>query len=130
MLKLIKSWLNLNVRKANMNSKHSRIPYFLAIVSGFLIPLTAGIEPFPIPLVVFCLLFAGAFGFFWPTVSWRWGIWIVGPSFCLTILSIVFAGQVEIFIKKDLPVFFIALITVCLGSFVFAMISNKKTKKI
>ena len=113
-----------------MNLKHSKIPYLLAIISGFIIPLTAVIEPFPIPLVLFCLLIAGAFGFFWPNESWRWGIWIIGPSFCLTILSIAFAGQVELFIKKDLPVFLIALISVCLGSFVFAMISNKKTKKI
>jgi len=119
---------NLNVRKANMNSKYSKISYLLAIISGFIIPLTAGIEPFPIPLVLFCLLVAGAFGFFWPGESWRWGIWIVGPSFCLTILSIAFAGQVEIFIKKDLPVFLIAIVSVFLGSFVFALISNRQTK--
>lgn len=112
-----------------MNTKYSKLTYLLAIISGFIIPLTAGIEPFPIPLALFCLLLAGTFGFFWANESWRWGFWIIGPSFGLTILSIAFVGQMEIFLKKDLPIFLIAIVSLCLGSFVFAIISKRKTKK-
>ena len=113
-----------------MNTKYSKFPYLLAIISGFILPLAAGIEPFPIPLILVCLLVSGVFGFFWPQQSWRWGLWIIGPSFVLSLVSIAFAGQAEIFLKKDLPIFLIAMLSLCLGRFVFAMISNKQSKKI
>jgi hypothetical protein len=110
--------------------KYSKYPYILAIILGFIIPLSAGIEPYPIPLVILCLLVSGTLGFFWAQESWRWGLWIIGPAFTLSLLSIVFAGQVEIFLKKDLPIFLFAILSLCLGSFVLAAISNKLAKKI
>ncbi len=109
--------------------KYSKYLYLSAIISGFILPLAAGIEPFPIPLVFLCLLVSGIFGFFGAQESWRWGLWIIGPSFGLSLLSIAFAGQSEIFLKKDLPTFLIAMLSVCLGSFVFAMISAKQKQK-
>lgn len=113
-----------------MNTKYSKFPYLLAIISGFILPLAAGIGPFPIPLVLLCLLVSGILGFFGARESWRWGLWIIGPSFVLSLLSIVFAGHAEIFFKKDLPIFLIAMLSLCLGSFVFSMISKKQAKKI
>lgn len=110
--------------------KYSKFPYFFAIITGFILPLAAVIEPFPIPLILLCLVISGAFGFFWSQESWRWGLWIIGPSFALSVLSIAFAGQAEIFLKKDLLIFLIAILTVCLGSFVFSLVSISQTKKI
>jgi|GEM_PF-2686026 hypothetical protein len=113
-----------------MNTKYSKLPYISAIISGFILPQAAGIGPFPILLVLLCFLVSGTLGFFWARESWRWCLWIIGPSFVLSLLSIAFAGQAEIFLKKDLPIFLIAMLSLCLGSFVFSMISNKQTKKI
>ena len=110
--------------------KYSIYPYILAIISGFILPLAGDLEPFPIPLVILCLFVSGALGFFWARESWRWGLWILGLSFTLSLLSIAFAGQAEIFFKKDLPIFFIALLSLCLGSLVSAVISNRNAKKI
>jgi peptidoglycan/LPS O-acetylase OafA/YrhL len=109
--------------------KYSIYPYILAIISGFNLPLAGDLEPFPIPLVILCLFVSGALGFFWARESWRWGLWILGLSFTLSLLSITFAGQAEIFFKKDLPIFFIALLSLCLGSLVSAVISNRNAKK-
>lgn len=113
-----------------MPRKYSNFPYILAIISGFILPYAVGIEPFPIPLVILCLLVSGAFGYFWARESWRWGLWIIGPSFTLSLLSIAFAGQAEIFLEKDLPIFFIAMLSLCSGSFLSAIISNRYAKKI
>jgi hypothetical protein len=110
--------------------KYSKYPYILAIISGFIIPLASEIAPFPIPLIILCLLVSGILGYFWARESWKWGLWVIGPSFILSILSVVFVGQAEIFLKKDLPIFFIAILSLCLGSFVSAMISNRYAKKI
>jgi uncharacterized membrane protein len=104
---------------------YSKYPYILAMISGFILPLAANIEPFPIPLIILCLLV-----FFWARESWRWGLWMIGPSFTLSLLSIAFAGQTEIFFKKDLPIFIITTLSIFVGSFVFAIISNRCAKKI
>jgi hypothetical protein len=109
---------------------YSKYLYILAMISGFILPLASDIEPFPIPLVILCLLVSGALGFFWPRESWRWGLWMIGPSFTLSLLSIVFAGQTEIFFKKDLPIFLITMLSIFVGSYVFAIISNRYAKKI
>jgi uncharacterized protein YneF (UPF0154 family) len=109
--------------------KYTKYPYILAMISGFIIPLSAGIQPFPIPLVIICLLASGTLGFFWARESWRWGLWVIGPAFGLSLLSIAFAGQAEIFLKKDLPIFLIAILSLCSGSFAGALISNKLVKK-
>jgi len=113
-----------------MKTKYSKFPYLLAIISGFFVPMIANIDPFPIPLIIFCFIVAAAFGYIWLLESWRWIFWIIGPSFTLTILSIAFTGQLDVFMEKDLPVFLIAIVFVFSGSFVFALISQKANKKI
>ena len=113
-----------------MKTKYSKFPYLLAIISGFFVLMIANIDPFPFPLIIFCFLVAGAFGYIWPLESWRWIFWMIGPSFVLTILSIAFAGQLDVFMEKDLPVFLIAITTTFLGSLLFAIISNKRKSKV
>jgi hypothetical protein len=52
------------------------------------------------------------------------------PVIVLTGLSVLFAGQLEIFLKKDLPVILIALIAACLGGFISAWFKKIRAKKI
>lgn len=113
-----------------MKTKYSNFTYLLAIISGFIVLMIANIEPFPIPLIIFCFLVAGAFGYIWPIESWRWTFWMIGPSFALTILSIAFTGQLDVYLEKDLPVFLIAITTAFSGSMLFAVISNKRNNKV
>ena len=108
-----------------MNSKY---PYILAIILGLAIPFIPEIKPFPI-IIGFIYLFGGAlFGFLWPKESWRWGIWIVGPMIVLIGLSVLFVGQLEMFLKKDLPILLLAIIAACLGSFLLARFKHSRTK--
>jgi len=108
-----------------MNSKYS---YILAIILGLAIPFIPEMEPFPIILGLIYFICGSLFGFLWPKESWRWGIWITGPMIVLIVLSVLFAGQVEMFLKKDLPILLIAIISTCLGSFLLARFKNRRTK--
>ena len=108
----------------------SKLPYVLAVIFGIAIPAIAGIPPFPIILALVCFFGAALLGYFWPKESWRWGLWIVGPVMFLLLLSILFAGQWDIFLQKDLPVLLVALTATCLGSFLFAWLKQKQTKTI
>jgi hypothetical protein len=110
-----------------MNSKY---PYILAIITGLTVPFIPEMKPF---LFIHGLIyfFGGSlFGFLWPKESWRWGIWITGPMIVLIMLSVLFAGQVGMFLKKDLPILLLAIISTCLGSFLLARFKNKRTKEI
>ncbi|MEO6221155.1 MAG: hypothetical protein ABIO81_12050 [Ginsengibacter sp.] len=109
----------------NTNSKY---PYVLAIVFGLLIPFIPDIEPFPIPLGLMYLFGGSLFGFLWPKQSWRWGLWIVGPMIVFIGLSVLFAGQLEMFLKKDLPILILAITSACLGSFILSWVKHLRTK--
>lgn len=109
-----------------MNLKY---PYILAIILGFTVPFIPEMKPFPIILGILYFLGGGLFGFLWPKESWRWGIWIVGPMAALLGLSVLFAGELEIFLKKDLPILLLAIISACLGSFILACFKDSRTKK-
>jgi hypothetical protein len=110
-----------------MNSKY---PYILAIIFGLIVPFIPEIEPFPITLGLIYLFGGSLFGFFWPKESWRWGVWIVGPTVVLLGLSVLFGGQLEMFLKKDLPMLLIAIISTCLGSFLLSWFKHSRTKQI
>ncbi len=105
-------------------------PHILAIILGLAISFILMIGPFPIILGIIYFSCGGLFGFLWPKESWRWGIWITGPMIVLTVLSVLFAGQVEMFLEKDLPILLLAIIATCLGSFLFAEFKNRRTKEI
>ncbi len=109
-----------------MNLKY---PFILAIILGLTIPFIPEIEPFPIILGLIYFFGGSLFGFLWPKESWRWGIWIAGPMIVLLGLSVLFAGQFEIFLKKDLPILLLAIISACFGSFLLAWLKNGRTKE-
>ena len=108
-----------------MNSKY---PYILAVIVGLTIPFIPKIEPFPIILGLIYLFVGGLFGFLWQKESWRWGLWIVGPMIGLIGLSILFAGQLDMFLKKDLPILFVAIIAACLGGFLLTWLKHSRSK--
>jgi peptidoglycan/LPS O-acetylase OafA/YrhL len=108
-----------------MNLKY---PYILAIIIGFTMPFIPEMKPFPIILGLMYFFAGSLFGYLWPKESWRWGIWIVGPMIALLGLSVLFAGQLDVFLKKDLPIFLLAIIAACLGSFLSAWFKNSRTK--
>jgi hypothetical protein len=108
----------------------TKYPYVLAVILGLSIPFIPQLEPYPIILGLIYFIGGGLFGFLWPKVSWRWGLWIVIPVNALLALSILFTGDLEVFLKKDLPVLFLAIISACLGSFLFAWFRNNRTKRL
>ncbi len=105
-----------------MNSKYS---FFLAIILGLTIPFIPEIESFPIILGLIYFLGGSLFGFLWPKESWHWGIWIAGPMVILIGLSVLFTGQLEMFLKKDLPLLLLAISSACLGSFLLAWLKHR-----
>ena len=105
-------------------------PHILAIILGLVTPFIPEIKPFPIILGIIYFICGSLFGYLWPKESWRWGIWITGPMIVLIMLSVLFAGQVEMFLKKDLPLLLLAIISTCLGSFLLARFKNGRTKEI
>ena len=111
-----------------MTTKPSKYSYALAIIFGLLIPFIPEIEPFPFPLALIYFFGGGLFGFLWPKVSWRWGLWIVGPMIVFMGLSVLFAGDLEVFFKKDLPILALAITSACLGGFIFAWLKLRRIK--
>lgn len=108
-----------------MNSKYLQT---LAILLGLVIPFIPEIGPFPISTCLIYFFAGGLLGFLSPKESWRWGLWIVAPMAALLVLSVVFAGQIEMLFKKDLPLLFLALISASLGSFLFARFKQSRNK--
>jgi MFS family permease len=82
-------------------------------------------EPLPIFFTLFYLFGGVLFGFLWPQVSWRWGFWIAGPILVFLGLSVLFAGQFEVFIRKDLPLLLLAVASACFGSFISAWLKSR-----
>ncbi len=107
---------------------NSKLPFILAIFFGLTIPLIPEMEPYPFVLGLVYFVGGSLFGFFWPNESWRWGVWIVGPMIFFLLLSVAFAGQVEVFLKKDLPVLLMAIVAACLGAFLFAKFKLNRRK--
>jgi hypothetical protein len=103
----------------------SNIVYILAVVAGFLLLFIPAIEPFPWVNSVVYLLTGGIGGYGWPSVSWRWGLWLVVPVLALTGLSVLFAGQIDVFLEKDLPLLLSGLAAACIGGFAAARLRTK-----
>jgi len=57
-------------------------------------------------------------GLLWPMGSWRLGVWLSIPIVILMVLSLFFAGYVDVFLRKDLPVLIPIVTTACLGGIV------------
>lgn len=108
---------------------YSKYPYILAIITGLTVPFIPAMEHFLFILGLIYFFGGSLFGFLWPKESWRWGIWIVGPMIVLIGLSVLFAGKLEMFLKKDLPILLVAIISACLGSFLLAWFKNSRIKE-
>jgi hypothetical protein len=99
--------------------------YILAISLGLVIIFLPEIPSRELS-VIFSGLAAGLLsGFIGPGNSWRWGLWIAAPAFLLIGLSVIFAGNVDMFLKNDLPVLMIILVSACAGSFAGAWSRHK-----
>jgi hypothetical protein len=109
-----------------MKNNYSKLPYILAILLGFVGPFIPDTNPFPFILALVYLLSGGVLGYFWPGESWRWGLWIAGPVIVLVSLSVLFSGQIEIFLKKDLIILVVTLVAACLGGFIFARLRKSR----
>lgn len=109
-----------------MITRYPKYPYVLAIIFGivaFFIPVT---NPFSISLAIVFLFAGGLLGFFWPKESWRWGFWVATPMLAFLGPSLLFAGQLDVFLKKDLPQLLFVIATACLGSFIAARYKQKR----
>lgn len=107
----------------------SKVLYVLAVLMGLLSPFLPEMQPYPLPLCMLYFLGGGILGYLSPKVSWRWGIWMVAPIGSLLILSILFAGQLDVFFKKDLPVLLLTLFSACLGSYITSRMKNKNQQE-
>ena len=106
-----------------------KLPYIIAIIAGLISPVIPNTDIYPIPIGVYFFLCGSLLGFFSPKESWRWGIWLCGPILALTGLSVLFAGNIDIFLEKDLPLFALVFLLATLGSFIFSRIKNSQTKR-
>jgi hypothetical protein len=95
---------------------NSKIPYVLAMISGLIVPFIPESSHFLFTVGLIFFLGGSVFGYMWPKESWRWGLWMTGPMIALTGLSVLFAGQVDIFLEKDAPILLVALMSACAGS--------------
>jgi len=105
-------------------------PYILAVIAGLLILFLPDMNPVPFMLGVVYFSVGSVFGFLWPKGSWRWGLWIAGPICFLLGTSVLFAGFLEVFLKKDLPILLVSLISTCLGSLLFSLVRNSRKKQV
>lgn len=113
-----------------MGTKTPKYAYVLAILAGvpaFIIASigASSLGTLLVSIFIIFLLAGGLFGFLWPNESWRWGLWIAGPLVALLGLSVLFAGQLDVFLQKDLPVLLLSITAACLGSFISARYKGK-----
>ncbi len=112
-----------------MQKDYPNWPFFLVIIAGFCLQFTGALECFPYPQIILGFLIGGLFGFIWPKVSWRWGLWMVGPILGLLVLSLLFAGNFDVFLEKDLPVPGVTFLSASMGGFVFSKWKESRSKK-
>jgi fucose permease len=82
-----------------------------------------------ITLVIFVVVYGItglAAGVLWPCTSWKWGLLLALPLMLVLFLSLSFAGQFMIFLKKDLPLVVSSLLFSCLGAYIGNLIVRKK----
>jgi hypothetical protein len=54
---------------------------------------------------------------------------MAAPIGSLLILSILFAGQLDVFFKKDLPVLVLTMFSACLGGFLTSRLKKKNQQE-
>ncbi len=112
-----------------MNLRNPKIPYIIAIIAGLISPAIPHMGLYPmIPIAVYFFIIGSLMGLLSPKQSWRWGIWLCGPILVLTGLSVLFAGNIDIFLKKDIPLLLLAFLLASLGALIFSRIKKRQTK--
>lgn len=111
-----------------MRTKTPTYAYVLAVIYGLMCFIIPASLPFQLIVTValFFLIGGVIFGFVWPKNSWRWGLWIAGPMFFFLGLSVAFAGQLDVFLKNDLPPMLVAIVAACLGSFISSKLKRRQ----
>jgi peptidoglycan/LPS O-acetylase OafA/YrhL len=111
-----------------MNMRNPKISYIIAIIVGLLSPAIPDTGIYPIPIALYFFISGSLMGLLSPKESWRWGIWLCGPIMILSGLSVLFAGNIDMFLKKDIPLLLLAFLLASLGAFIFSRIRNRQTK--
>ena len=109
--------------------QNTRFPTLLAMAFGLGAPLIPGFFSLGIWTSIIYFIGAGVMGLFWPYKSWKWGLWMTVPILVLALLSVVFVGGYDAFIKNDLPRLMIIVVAACAGAIVFPLVKNLLTKK-
>ena len=94
--------------------------YVLAMISGLAVAFIPETSPFLFTVGLIFILGGSVFGYMWPKESWRLGLWMTGPMMALTGFSVLFAGQVDVFLEKDAPILLVAMMSACAGSSLLA----------
>jgi hypothetical protein len=90
--------------------------YLIALALGLIMIFISDVEPREVTLALINLAFGFILGFIWSTESLRWGLLISAPMIVLVGFSVAFAGNIEIFLQKDLLLMILAFISACLGN--------------
>ena len=75
------------------------------------------------------LFFGVVVGLLWPMGSWRLGLWLSTPIVVLLVLSLLFAGYGDVFLRKDLPVLIPIVTTACLGGIIGSRLRDLDRKE-
>ena len=57
-------------------------------------------------------------GVLWPKVGWKWGLLLIAPLFLLLAFSLLFAGYVGAFLRRDLLVLLVSVAASCAAAHV------------
>ena len=115
-----------------ISTKPARYVHVLAIISGsFISSITRSVLTEPSLMLLSALNVVGytivafIFGFFWPSKSWRWGIWVSSMMWVMVGLSIAFSGLGPN-ILKDLFLTVGSVLLSCSGGLLGAWLREKR----
>lgn len=108
-----------------MPAKTPKYAFVLAVVLG-IAALAIPNNDYDILILIVGFVLAGTiFGYLWPVESWRWGLWLAGPIMGALALSLLFAGNLEAFVRYDLLYLTIPFASSALAAF---MVSRYRSK--
>ena len=79
---------------------------------------------FAVPYLLVFGLAGTLVGFIWPK-GWRWGIWLSLPIWLMVGVSVMFAGYINVFLTKDLPLLLVVLISSCAGAYLGTRLKSR-----
>ncbi len=112
-----------------------KIIYTLAIMAGVVTVIVSLFVPDykpipPINVVDLALFFFVTlpFALIWPSLSWRWGLWLIGPLTFFVVITLATAGEFLLFLKGDLPQLIECGLAACLGGVVGSTLRKGRTE--